>query len=115
MPNLPLHPCNNRGCHRLTSERYCEHHTKQAMRDYDREREGTEDRKIIHSNHWRKVRARKLDMNPLCERCERQARTVRATIVHHIDHDRHNESDENLMSTCFKCHEALHGSRFRNK
>lgn len=114
MPNLPLHPCNNRGCHRLTSGRYCEHHTKQAMRDYDREREGTEDRKIMHSAHWRKVRARKLDMNPLCERCEQTMnRYVPAVIVHHIDGDRHNESDDNLKSCCVQCHETLHGSRFK--
>jgi len=29
-------------------------------------------------------------------------------LVHHIDRDRTNNADDNLMSMCIKCHETLH-------
>ncbi len=58
---------------------------------------------------WRRIRARKLQTDPLCERCLKNGRTTSATEVHHVtprslggDH-----SPSNLMSICTPCHDEL--------
>lgn len=58
---------------------------------------------------WRKIRARKLQENPLCERCLKQGRTEVATVVHHRDGNEWNNDPDNLESLCRQCHELHHG------
>lgn len=63
---------------------------------------------------WRKVRARKLSMTPLCEVCLANHRTTEATEVHHLQpfhglHDPLRLSITNLKSICKSCHETETG------
>ncbi|MCY3677705.1 MAG: HNH endonuclease signature motif containing protein [Gemmatimonadetes bacterium] len=58
---------------------------------------------------WRRIRARKLQRDPLCQPCLKNGRTTSATEVHHVtprslggDH-----SPANLMSICTPCHNEL--------
>jgi 5-methylcytosine-specific restriction endonuclease McrA len=42
----------------------------------------------------------------MCEACETTDTTV--LVVHHIDEDRQNNSDENLQTLCSNCHHRTH-------
>lgn len=66
------------------------------------------DCRFYNAARWRKVRALKLDLNPLCERCEKQGLTVVAAQVHHIK-ARKTHPDlaydvGNLEALCRPCH-----------
>ena len=93
MPNKPLRPCSRPGCPNLVSKGLCEDHKRQSNRDYDRGRKDDPGRKLIQSGRWRKIRSRKLSINPLCERCERAGRLIVATMVHHRDRNQLNNKD----------------------
>lgn len=80
-------------------------YVKQAIRRYDVERDKGDQRTFLHSTTWRKIRARKLRMNPLCERHLEQGQTVAATMVHHRDGNELHNNDENHESLCNPCHE----------
>jgi 5-methylcytosine-specific restriction protein A len=66
---------------------------------------------------WKKVRAWKLDQNPLCERCEAVGLTELAVHVHHVrDRRAHPElafDGDNLESLCVRCHNSHHKSKPR--
>jgi 5-methylcytosine-specific restriction protein A len=75
--------------------------------------------KLMNSREWKALRIRKLQANPLCERCLAEfGRSVAARVVHHIkpieatnNHDemRQRAFDyDNLQSLCFECHRAIH-------
>jgi 5-methylcytosine-specific restriction endonuclease McrA len=59
---------------------------------------------------WRRVRLRKLALDPLCEDCLKEGRTELATQVHHRLKRKDDPSMEswldieNLMSLCVSCH-----------
>ena len=67
---------------------------------------------------WRDLRNYYLRRNPLCEVCLEHGRVVPAEHVHHKlifargRDERHKEqlllNEENLISVCKKCHQALH-------
>jgi len=38
----------------------------------------------------------------------------KATIIHHIDYDSHNNNKKNLIAVCHKCHMELHRGRKRD-
>ena len=115
----PTKPCTYPGCRNFSSNGgRCEEHRKKERADYDWRRDKfNPERKVIHSTRWRKVRKMKLDANPLCERCLEKGIEEPATIVHHKDRNEFNNNFENLLSTCFQCHEEIHfNDRFgRNK
>ena len=78
-------------------------------------------KKLISSKEWRRLRAWKLQQNPLCERHQRQGKVVAACVVHHIIdvETGHNEAEcralcfnpSNLMSLCRECHKEIHMER----
>ena len=108
MPNKPLKPCSRPGCPNLVSSGLCDDHKRQSNRDYDRGRKDDPGRRLIQSGRWRKIRSRKLSINPLCERCEGNRRLVVAVMVHHKDRNQLNNRDNNLESLCNACHELEH-------
>lgn len=75
-------------------------------------------RKVYDSVRWRRLRALKLQNNPLCERCEELGAITPAEDIHHkvsfltgrnwteiriLAYD-----FSNLMSLCKKCHQLIH-------
>lgn len=73
---------------------------------------------IYNSQQWKILRARKLQAQPLCERCLKEGRYVSAHAVHHrvpIETARTYERMRclaydwsNLQSLCDKCHAEVH-------
>ncbi|MHC4464526.1 MAG: HNH endonuclease [Planctomycetota bacterium] len=61
-----------------------------------------------YGHRWRKLRARKLKKDPLCEMHLEAGRVVAATMVDHIvPHEGREElmlDEENLQSMCTSCH-----------
>jgi 5-methylcytosine-specific restriction protein A len=107
MPNKCPHPCNKPGCHRLTTERFCAEHAKEKWRDDNRD----SFRERGYDSRWDHVRALKMSLDPLCEVCTREGKTVVAEIVHHIKPlNRGGEllDMDNLLSVCRVCHGKLH-------
>ena len=77
------------------------------------------DKQVICNNkEWRRTRARKLRVNPLCELCESRGKVVAAHCVHHIvpietAHTLEEMQDlafdwNNLQSLCDQCHADVH-------
>ena len=86
----------------------CLPYVKAAVRRYDQERDKGEQRQFLHSTTWRKIREMKLRRDPLCETHLAQGRTVAASMVHHVDGNELNNTDENHQSLCNDCHEEEH-------
>jgi 5-methylcytosine-specific restriction protein A len=73
---------------------------------------------IYQSKRWWKLRAWKLQNNPLCEECEKRGKVVQTEEVHHkIPFDTGKTKEEieelaynyeNLESLCIKCHKERH-------
>ena len=123
---VPSKPCPGRGkraghCGTLIKgrEKYCPvclEYAKDETRAYDKQRDQSDERKFIHSAKWRRIRDRKLHIDPLCERHLVKDQVVVAVLVHHKDHDELNWADENLESLCNDCHEEEHGpDRFKRR
>ncbi len=80
--------------------------------------------RLIRSSRWKRLRARKLTRNPLCEDCEERGRTALATEVHHVrpveDAAGRREMESlmfdphNLRSLCHDCHIRTHTELGRN-
>ena len=78
--------------------------------------------KMINSNRWKLLRAKKLQSNPVCEVCEANGLSTLATEVHHIvpvesvPHElgmRQLMFDyNNLQSLCHSCHSDKHRRAF---
>ena len=78
--------------------------------------------KMINSNKWKLLRAKKLQSNPVCEVCEANNRSTLATEVHHtvpvesVSHElgmRQLMFDyNNLQSLCHSCHSDAHRRAF---
>lgn len=83
---------------------------KQARQDNDRYRLTADERG--YDKQWRKVRAVKLQNDPLCEHCAKNNKITIATMVHHVMTI--NERPDlrlvldNLESICAPCHAAIH-------
>jgi len=85
---------------------------KEAKRERQREYNATrrpEDR-FYGTQRWRKMRDSFLRDNPVCQMCEPY---VPATVAHHIKErkDGGEDSRDNLMALCHRCHEEIHGRR----
>ncbi len=115
----PAKPCTYPGCRNFSlNGGRCEDHRKKERADYDWRRDRfSPERKVIHSNTWRKIRIIKLNSNPLCEECLKTNKETPATLVHHKDKNEFNNDYDNLLSVCNRHHEILHhDERFgRNK
>jgi 5-methylcytosine-specific restriction protein A len=63
-------------------------------------------RERLRGRKWTAIRKRKLSVNPLCERCEKEGRVTLAEEIDHIVPIDQGGSDEdsNLMSLCVDCH-----------
>ena len=75
----------------------------------------TERKEIYGTTRWRRLRDYKLDVNPLCEECERNGLTVAADLVHHVKPiseggDPFPEID-GLESLCTPCHSSHHSAK----
>lgn len=64
---------------------------------------------------WKKIRDRKLAIDPLCEHCARDGRVTVAAMVHHVREvavaPTLRLSQSNLESLCSPCHQAEHARR----
>ena len=92
------------------------HQEQKNDSQYDAER-----RKIYNSERWRRLRAMKFAISPLCEMCEKDGRVVPAEDIHHIVSFMDVTDPEqryllaydlnNLMSLCKRHHQAVHNRR----
>ena len=100
------------GCPKLTDGRFCEEHQKlenQRYEKYDRDPAA----KRRYGRAWKRIRDRYMNAHPLCERCQREGRLVKAEQVHHIKPlaEGGDHSENNLMSLCSSCHAKIHAER----
>lgn len=73
---------------------------------------------FYHTSAWQQKRKKILQRDHgACQRCRQQGRYVRADTVHHIRHLREVPelalTDENLISLCCECHEAVHPEKHK--
>ena len=78
--------------------------------------------KLINSARWKKLRADKLQANPICECCEANGLSTPATEVHHETEVESVPTEramallmfdyDNLKSVCHPCHAEIHRLRF---
>ena len=113
MPTLSK-ACRNRYCrNRATSaDGWCDECREKYAPKNDA-RESPSERG--YDRAWRRLRELKLSASPLCERCKAKGLVVPANVVHHRDHDQHNNAWRNLESLCRVCHEAEHGRDRRHR
>ena len=112
MRRKPKRPCSYPGCPKLTDGRFCEEHQrkeKQRYEKYDRDPAA----KRRYGRAWKRIRGRYMNAHPLCERCQREDRLVKAEQVHHIKPlaEGGDHSENNLMSVCSSCHAKIHAER----
>ncbi|OAH57086.1 hypothetical protein AWH48_19350 [Domibacillus aminovorans] len=67
MPKKSPRKCNTIGCPNLTHDSYCESHSKNRHRQYKQDRTDVKEQSFYVSVEWRKLRAYKRGINPLCE------------------------------------------------
>lgn len=84
---------------------------KQIKRShYDKYTRDPEGIKFYHSAAWLSIRDRKLELNPLCEACEQEGKTVKADMVHHsipITNKNYALDIRFLVSLCNACHNRI--------
>ena len=94
--------CLEPHCQTLVQHGRCTLHTR-----VDEHRKGSAYRRG-YDRHWRWLRDYKLQLAPLCERCQRRGTTEPAREVHHIvsiEADPSRRLDlSNLESLCVQCH-----------
>jgi len=108
MPSI-TRPCRNRGC---PNSQPCPDHPDN--KEYDRHRGSAASRG--YDRAWQKARAVKLANDPLCERCQRVHKRIRAAVlVHHIKsvelYPELRLVRSNHESACFDCHEIMEGRK----
>jgi len=108
----PLKPCAAPTCPALIrGKRHCdkhEHLAEQPKREHDRRRGSSTTRGYGYK--WQQARARFLQANPLCVRCESEGRVKAATDVDHIIPHRGDQElfwdESNYQSLCHAHHSA---------
>jgi 5-methylcytosine-specific restriction protein A len=112
MPYKPKKPCAHHGCRELTSGRYCEAHTKEAVKNYNHNKRDPESNKR-YGRTWRQIRTAFLSTNPLCVLCNESSRLTPATVAHHkvkLSDGSTNDWD-NMTALCKECHSRLHAEQ----
>ena len=112
MPRRPKKPCAYPGCPKLTEGRYCEEHTKETNRQY--ERYGRDpNTKRRYGRVWKRIRDSYVKQHPYCEVCLAKGILVPVEEVHHklplAEGGTHERS--NLISLCKSCHSRIHAER----
>jgi 5-methylcytosine-specific restriction enzyme A len=109
----PKKPCNHPGCLLLISsgERFCERHADLKEKQYEKRRGSATSRG--YDGKWRKLRALKASIDPLCEVCLKDdGRATPMQIVHHIrsiEGFPEGRLDlDNLQSLCKQHHDDVH-------
>jgi 5-methylcytosine-specific restriction protein A len=108
VPGLPKRACRGHGCAALVDSRdgWCDACRPEYRRAQD-ERRGSS-RARGYDRAWEKVRALKVALNPLCERCEARGLVVPVAEVHHVvpieDAPELRLDIGNLESLCLPCH-----------
>ncbi|MGG1483500.1 HNH endonuclease signature motif containing protein [Peribacillus castrilensis] len=107
MANKAKRPCNHVGCGELTSDSYCAAHKKLKHRQYKQQRTDKKEQDFYSSTRWRRVRAKKMANNPLCEICLSNGLLTGADMVDHIKPIKQGGAlldMSNLQSLCNSCH-----------
>ncbi len=109
MPRKPEKPCGYPGCPALTDEQYCDRHSREEYKKYNRFRRDEFSKRFYNSHEWQRLRKQKLAINPLCEHCEREGKVTPATVVDHIVPIKEGGAAldiNNLQSLCKCCHDS---------
>lgn len=112
MPYKPAKPCKWPGCRALTHDRYCEVHSKQEAKRYERYDRDPQS-KNRYGRTWQKIREQYARSHPFCEECYSKGILVEVEEVHHIKPLREGGTNavSNLRSLCKSCHLKAHGER----
>lgn len=112
MPRKPAHPCNYPGCPKLTHERYCPDHQRQANQNYEKYHRNRE-AKRKYDSRWNRIRKAYAKAHPWCEECLKQGIYVPVEQVHHRKplSEGGTHDWENLESLCTSCHSKIHAKR----
>ena len=104
---MPLRPCAHPTCPELVRfpDRYCPKHAGLELRAKDSRPSA---RQRGYTTTWDKIRRHVLTAEPLCRRCAADGHAMIADLVHHKDHDPHNNNRDNLEPLCTSCHEKEH-------
>jgi 5-methylcytosine-specific restriction protein A len=98
---MPKRLCLEPGCRELVNRGRCATHAREHERNIHRA-----GKKVYNSKRWKILRRHYLNLNPICERCDKTL----ATDVHHIiDLSEGGEpySIDNLSALCRSCHSKL--------
>ncbi|MFF0831010.1 HNH endonuclease [Brevibacillus sp. NPDC003359] len=106
MAQRPNKPCSKPGCPDLTRERYCQKHTEEQAKIYNRHRGSSSERG--YDARWRKARTNYLSLNPLCVHCWNDGKAMAATVVDHIKPHKGDKllfwDRANWQALCATCH-----------
>ena len=105
---------------RKPGEKYREEQRLKRQREYNREynKKRPERHEFYFSTAWRKLRAYKRSLNPLCEECLKEGRITKGELVDHIiPIDKGGEllNLDNLQTLCKACHYKKHKAEGRLK
>ena len=112
MPYKPQKPCAHHGCRELTANRYCDAHTKQESKRYNKYDRDPDSNKR-YGRTWKQIRAAFLSSNPLCVMCNGNGKFTPATLAHHKIKltDGGTNDWNNMMALCHECHSRLHATQ----
>ena len=108
MPFKPKRPCSYPGCPKLTYGRFCEEHTKEETKRYERNQRDPAMKKR-YNRTWKRIRDRYINEHPLCERCQKEGKLTPAEEVHHVVPLSRGgtHTADNLMALCTSCHSTI--------
>ena len=118
VPRKPKRPCSYPGCPNLCDGRFCDEHTKEENKRYERYDRDPAVKKR-YGRAWKRIRDSYAHAHPLCEECLKKNIYKATEEIHHRlplsqggTHDR-----ENLIALCKECHARIHaksGDRWHN-
>lgn len=106
MALAPLRRCSKPGCRVLVrGESRCERHAQEWNRESGKNKSGDP---FYSGKRWRRLRAAKLQNEPLCAKCFKQGKVTAANEVHHVkprlQHPELSYEWGNLECLCKSCH-----------
>lgn len=106
-----LRPCGKMVCNNLTKNTYCDEHSNDIKREYDKRRPSAHKRG--YDFKWNKYRASFLSKleNMFCISCRDNARITVATVVDHIIPNKDDKKlfwdTKNHQPICDRCHNSI--------